>query len=65
MKFYIYVIQSEEGLRYTGITVDLGTHSQEHNNKSLSFWTKRGNNWRIIYFEDFISKRDALKRENG
>ncbi|NLH62450.1 MAG: GIY-YIG nuclease family protein, partial [Ignavibacteriales bacterium] len=35
----------------------------EHNNKNLSFWTKRGNDWKLIYYEEFTSKSDALNRE--
>ena len=32
--FIVYVIQSEEGFRYTGMTEDLGNRLQGHNNKS-------------------------------
>jgi putative endonuclease len=35
----------------------------EHNNKTLSFWTKRGTNWELIYKEEFDNKTEALKRE--
>ncbi|NUM71475.1 MAG: GIY-YIG nuclease family protein [Ignavibacteriaceae bacterium] len=62
-KFYVYVIKSDEGLRYTGMTEDLEKRLAEHNNKELSFWTKRGNGWELAYFEEFENKEDALKRE--
>jgi putative endonuclease len=32
-------------------------------NKSLSFWTKRGTNWGLVYTEEFDNKTEALKRE--
>ncbi len=64
MKNYtVYVIESKEGYRYTGITEDIEKRLVEHNNKLLSFWTKRGSNWKIIYSETYNNKQDALKRE--
>ncbi|MHB8929783.1 MAG: GIY-YIG nuclease family protein [Melioribacteraceae bacterium] len=62
-KYFIYVIRSKEGFTYTGMTEDLRKRIAEHNNKSLSFWTKRGTNWKVIYCEEFDLKSDALKRE--
>ena len=62
-KYSVYIIQSQEGLRYTGMTEDLDKRIFEHNNKTLSFWTKRGTNWKVIYHEEFDLKSDALKRE--
>ena len=63
MKYYVYVIQSKEGYRYTGMTEDLDLRLKQHNDKTLSFWTKRGTNWKLIYKEEFESKTEALKRE--
>jgi len=63
MTYTLYVIRSEEGFRYTGMTEDIDRRIEEHNNKSKSFWTKRGNNWQLIYFEEFSKKQEALKRE--
>ena len=31
--------------------------------KILSFWTKRGTNWKVIFREEFGIKSEALKRE--
>ncbi len=61
--FSVYIIKSCEGLHYTGMTEDLQKRLIEHNSKSLSSWTKRGNKWKIIYSEAFQNKTDALKRE--
>lgn len=61
--FFIYVIKSKEGFNYTGMTEDLELRLKQHNDKSLSFWTKRGTNWKLIYKEEFDNKSDALKRE--
>ena len=62
-KYYVYVIQSIEGYKYTGMTEDLELRLRQHNEKSLSFWTKRGTNWKLVYNEEFYNKTDALKRE--
>jgi putative endonuclease len=63
MKYYVYIIKSYEGFRYTGFTEDLDKRLIEHNEKILSFWTKRGTNWKLIYKEEFENKVEALKRE--
>jgi putative endonuclease len=63
MKYYVYVIQSEEEYRYTGVTKDLDLRLKQHNDKKLSFWTKRGTNWKLIYQEEYKTKTEALKRE--
>ena len=57
------VIKSLEGYYYTGSTEDLERRLSEHNNKSKSFWTKRGSNWEVIYSEEFESRQEAMKRE--
>jgi len=61
--YSVYVIKSEEGYRYTGMTEDLEQRLKEHNDKTLSFWTKRGTNWELIYVEEFTEKSEAIKRE--
>ncbi|MCW8822668.1 MAG: GIY-YIG nuclease family protein [Ignavibacteriaceae bacterium] len=63
MKYFVYVVESDEGFRYKGMTDNLERRLVEHNDKLLSFWTKRGTNWKSIYKEEFESKTDALKRE--
>jgi putative endonuclease len=63
MKYFIYVIKSKEGFIYKGMTDNLHRRLVEHNNKTLSFWTKRGTNWELIYKEEFDNKTEALKRE--
>ena len=62
-RFTVYIIKSSEGNRYTGMTEDLEKRLDEHNNKTLSFWTKRGTNWKLIYKEKFNSRSEAMKRE--
>ena len=61
--YYVYVIESKEGFTYKGMTDNLERRIVEHNNKALSFWTKRGTDWKLIYNEEFDNKTEALKRE--
>ncbi len=62
-KYYVYVIRSSEGYRYTGMTEDLENRVREHNDKTKSFWTKRGSEWQLVYTEEFDTKDGALRRE--
>ena len=61
--YIVYVIKSKEGYRYTGMTEDLEKRLTEHNSKSLSFWTKRGLDWKIVYTKEFSNKSEAMKYE--
>lgn len=62
MPYYTYVIESVEGYHYTGHTPDLQRRLSEHNH-SLCHSTKHGHNWRIIYFEEFSTRSEAMIRE--
>jgi len=64
MFYFVYVIKSKEGFIYKGMTDNLERRLEEHKNKTLSFWTKRGIEWKLIYSEKFSEKSEALKREN-
>lgn len=61
--YFVYVVRSKEGFRYTGMTEDLEKRLIEHNEKKLSCWTKRGTIWELTYKEEFETKSEALKRE--
>ena len=61
--YFVYVLKSKEGFHYTVMTEDLEKRMNEHNNTSLSFWTKRGTDWEIIFQEDYKIKSESLKRE--
>ena len=61
-KYFVYIIQSQEGFRYTGMTEDLDKRIFDTTIK-FYLWTKRGTNWKVIYHEKFDLKSDASKRE--
>ncbi len=59
---YVYLLISDEGFHYIGQTPDLNRRLSEHNSH-ISHSTKHGNNWKIIYTEEFSSRSEAMKRE--
>ncbi len=63
-KYFVYVIKSNEGYHYTGYTSDLQKRLKEHNDKNLSFWTKRGSNWKLIFTKEFETASEAMKYEH-
>ncbi len=60
--WYVYIIKSEEGLIYTGITKDITRRILEHNERK-STWTKRGSNWKLVHSESYPSVKQARVRE--
>jgi len=61
--FAVYVLRSAESYRYTGQCADFPTRLQQHNTKSLGFWTKRGTDWVPTYLESYPTHQAALIRE--
>ena len=61
--FTTYVLRSENnGSLYIGYTVDLDRRIIEHNT-SQSGYTRNYKPWELVYFEEFGSKSEAIKRE--
>ena len=60
---FIYVLKSVKTHKlYIGSTSDLKKRFLEHNNGE-SRYTKHGLPWKLIYYESYLSRKDALKRE--
>ena len=62
MKYFVYLLLSQEGYHYIGHTPDLDRRLSEHNSHT-NHSTKHGNNWKIIYTEELSSRSEAMKRE--
>ncbi len=60
--WHVYVIHSHEKLTYIGMTKDLKRRLDEHNS-GMSKWTRRGTNWRLVYWEKYNSAMEARTRE--
>ena len=61
--FYVYILQSDydDGL-YIGMSRDLKRRLEEHQ-RGASQSTKGRRPWRLIYYEAYLQKRDAVGRE--
>lgn len=63
MRYYVYVLWSGTlKKQYTGVTKDLKKRF-EHHNLGLNKWTKRGVPWLLLYYESYLNKTDAYRRE--
>ena len=62
--FYVYVIYSKKlNKRYIGRTDNLRSRIKRHNSGNSDF-TSRGIPWKLIYYEAFIIKKDAIMEES-
>ena len=64
MMYYVYVLTNDDDKKYIGYTNDLRKRVEEHK-AGKSRYTKGYSNWKLCYYEAFISKEDALKREKS
>ena len=62
--FYVYVLQSDKDSNqiYYGQTADLKKRFSEHN-AGLNKSTRRYIPWKIVYYEAYVSRSQALARE--
>jgi len=63
--YYIYVLKSlKDGSTYIGYTKDLKERFEKHN-KGRSRFTKARRPYQLLYYEAYISKTIALRREKA
>ncbi|ADV49516.1 Excinuclease ABC C subunit domain protein [Cellulophaga algicola DSM 14237] len=63
MKYYVYVLESKKDQRwYKGHTVDIDKRIKEHNSGKTKS-TKGFIPWRLVYFEVFETREEAILRE--
>ena len=61
--FYTYIIFSEHlNKYYVGSTSNIELRIIKHNQNHKGF-TGNKSDWKIVYFEEYITKTDSLKRE--
>ena len=66
MQFYVYLLTTKKNnkiISYVGYTNDLIKRIKLHNDSKGAKFTK-GRNWKLVYYEIFLNKSDALKREH-
>ncbi len=63
--FFVYILKSDkDGKLYFGYTTDLRKRIKEHNLGLVSS-TKSRIPFRCVYYEAYVSKGDATKREHN
>lgn len=61
--FYAYVLASQKkDIFYYGSTADIKLRLQQHNDGLVTF-TSKFRPWKLIYFELFSTRSQAMKRE--
>ena len=63
--YYVYILKSqkfEKHKLYIGSTSDLKSRFEQHNNGQNEY-TKYGIPWKLVYYEAFTAKEDAIVRE--
>ena len=62
--WYTYVLYSlKVGRKYIGVTGDLKRRFYEHNHGTGNRYTDRTKPYKLLFYEAFISKKDAEKQE--
>ncbi|MEI9958790.1 MAG: GIY-YIG nuclease family protein [Ferruginibacter sp.] len=62
-KFFVYILQSMKDFSfYVGQCNDLDWRVSKHN-EGMSRYTATKRPWRLVYFEMYNSRSEALKRE--
>ena len=60
--YHVYVLKSADGLSYTGHTDNLFRRLCEHNTGRCKT-TKAGTRWKLVYYEEYATRGEAMKRE--
>jgi len=64
MIYFVYLLENHNDRGwYIGFTSDLKKRVLDHNNGKGAKTTKERSNWKLIYFEGYLRKDDALGRE--
>ena len=61
--YYVYILENEDKSFYIGFTENLKQRISDHQIGKGGKTTKSKSNWKLIYFECYLNKFDALGRE--
>ena len=62
-KNYTYIVRCSDGSLYTGWTTDLEKRIEAHNSGKGAKYTKSRRPVTLVYYEEFATKEEAMKRE--
>ncbi|MCD7738015.1 MAG: GIY-YIG nuclease family protein [Lachnospiraceae bacterium] len=60
---YTYILRCSDNTLYTGWTNDLQKRLEAHNSKKGAKYTKSRTPVRLVYYEEHLTKEDAMRRE--
>lgn len=60
---YTYIVECSDGSLYTGWTNDLEKRILAHNSGKGAKYTKTRLPVRLVYYEEFLTKEEAMSRE--
>jgi putative endonuclease len=60
--YTVYIIKNYDGQLYKGYTANIERRLSEHNS-GKSRWSKFRGPWKLVYYEEYQNKSDAIKRE--
>ena len=60
---YVYIVECSDGTLYTGWTNNLERRVKPHSNGSVAKYTRGRGPVKLVYYEEYDEKRDAMKRE--
>lgn len=63
MTNYTYILECHDGTLYTGWTTDLTHRVAAHNSGRGAKYTKGRRPVRLVYYETFATKEEAMSRE--
>ncbi|MHC1750317.1 MAG: GIY-YIG nuclease family protein [Cellulosilyticaceae bacterium] len=61
--YWVYIVECSDHTYYTGYTNDLKKRINTHNTGKGAKYTRGRVPVTLLYFEEFLEKQDALKRE--
>jgi len=62
-QYYVYIMASQSGVLYTGVTNDLNRRVGEHKEGQIPGFTKRYKVSRLVYYETTDNVNAAIARE--
>ena len=62
-RYYIYILTNHSGTLYVGVTKDVLTRKEQHQNKLNKGFTEKYNVHKLIYYEVYQYIEEAILRE--
>lgn len=60
---FVYMVNCSDDTLYTGYTTDLKRRMKKHNSCTGAKYTRGRTPVKLVYFEEFETKSEAMKRE--